>query len=196
MKISLAAAAVAATLSCGAVSAATIDFEDVPFGTYSGVTTGGVTFTLEGGTGTFDVVDASPGGPISGHALISYFQNDENTFPFKATMAGGFSSFSIGMGDYGADDDEGHLMAYDAGGGLLDSDTLFVPDGSYDGGILSVSSATPIAYVLFYETGTYPGAVYWDSVEFTAAAVPEPETYALMLLGLAGVAAVARRRRT
>ena len=34
------------------------------------------------------------------------------------------------------------------------------------------------------------------SAELAVAAVPEPETYALMLLGLAGMGAVARRRRT
>jgi hypothetical protein len=34
------------------------------------------------------------------------------------------------------------------------------------------------------------------SAQLAVAAVPEPETYALMLLGLAGIGAVARRRRT
>ena len=33
------------------------------------------------------------------------------------------------------------------------------------------------------------------SAELAVAAVPEPETYALMLLGLAGIGVVARRRR-
>jgi hypothetical protein len=39
------------------------------------------------------------------------------------------------------------------------------------------------------------GAVYWDNAEFTAA-VPEPQTWALMVLGLAGIAGVARRRQS
>ena len=193
-KFSLLAVAAAAAMGAGTASAATIDFESVAAGVYSSVTDSGVTFEFNGGTGLFDVTPADPGYPISGQALISYFQNEDSAAAFRASMAGGFSSFSIGMGDYNADDDEGYLMAYDASDNLLDSDYLYVDASTYGGGMLTVSSATPIAYVLFYEDGSYPGAVYWDNAEFTAA-VPEPQTYALFGLGLAGLAAVARRRQ-
>ena len=193
-KLTLSAIAAAAVFASGAATAGVIDFESVPTGVYSSVTDQGVTFTYLGGSGTFDVTDASPGWPVSGHALISFFQQGESNAPFKATMAGGFSAFAIGGGDYNADDDEYYLEAYDSFDNLLDSDYLYVDDSVYGGGMVSVSSATPIAYVLFWEDGSYPGAVYWDNAEFTAA-VPEPQTWALMALGLAGLAAFARRRK-
>ena len=192
--VSTLALAAAAALAASSASAATIDFESVPTGTYSSVTDSGVTFTFTAGTGMFDVVNSgSPGWPISGNALISYFQNP-GPGAFMATMAGGFGSFAIGCGDYNSDEDHCHLRAYDAAGGLLDAFDYINPAPTYGGGMLSVSSATPIAYVTFWEDNAYPGAVYWDNVEFTAA-VPEPQTYALMALGLAAVGFAARRRQ-
>lgn len=194
-KLSVLAFAAATALGAGAASAATIDFESIASGTYSSVTDSGVTFTFTAGSGLFDVGSASPGFPISGQSLISYFKNP-GPGEFKATMAGGFSSFSIGCGDFApSDDDECHLNAYDAAGGLLTSATFYQPSGHPGGGgMMTVSSATPIAYVTFNEVGSFAGAIYWDNAEFTPA-IPEPQTYALFGLGLAGLAAVARRRQ-
>lgn len=191
------ALAAAAALAAGSASATVIDFESVAAGTYSSLTTGGVTFTFTADTGTFEVVaSGSPGAPIAGNALLSYSTNP-GPGAFMATMAGGFGSFSIGCGDYGADADYCHLSAYDAAGGLLDAGSYVNPASTPGGGMLSVSSATPIAYVTFWEDGAFPGAVYWDNVEFTAApaAVPEPQTYALLALGLAAIGFTARRRK-
>ena len=80
------------------------------------------------------------------------------------------------------------------------------PDKSFADGLLSNNLAGG--------TGTTSGHFSWTytlaadqvafytlsgsaiaSAELAVAAVPEPETYALMLLGLAGIGAVARRRR-
>lgn len=189
----LALALVTALGTAGSAMAVTIDFESTPTGTYSVLNYGPVAITFLAGSGSFNVDNQTPGPPISKHNLISYFTNP-GTGSFQATFAGGASSVSIGMGDFNADDDEGHLRAYDAANNLLASDYLFVPSNVYGGGTLTVSSSTSIARVEWNETGSFPGAVYWDNLAYTAA-VPEPETYALMGLGL-GLVALARRRKT
>lgn len=196
MRLSASKLALALVMAFGTASSAmavTIDFESTPTGTYSVLNYGPVAITFLAGTGTFNVDNQTPGPPISQHNLISYFTNP-GTGSFQATFAGGASSVSIGMGDFNADDDEGHLRAYDAANNLLASDYLFVPASVYGGGTLTVSSSASIARVEWNETGSYAGAVYWDNLSYTAAAVPEPETYALMGLGL-GLVALARRRK-
>ena len=81
------------------------------------------------------------------------------------------------------------------------------PDKSFADGLLSNNLAGGTGTTSGHFTWTYTLAA--DQVAFytlsgsaiasaqlAVAAVPEPETYALMLLGLAGIGAVARRRRT
>lgn len=192
----VAALSAALALAAPAAFAGISDFNGQAAGVYTSVVDGGVTYTYLGGDGRFNVEAASPGVPIDGNALISFYRNPGSD-AFKATIASGFSSFSIGCGDFGQDDDTCVLEAYDINNVLLDSDSYLVPGGSFVGGTMTVSSAAQIAYVLFYEAaGSFPGAVYWDNARFDEfqGAVPTPQTLALVLLGLAGVAASARRR--
>lgn len=175
-------------------TAATIDFESTALGNYSSLTFGTVTIEFLAGTGTFDVQNQNPGGPLGGHVLMSYFTN-AGEGSFEATFGGtGVSSVSISVGDYAPSDvDETHLRAYDQFNNLLDTDFYLIP-ASGPNGTLTVSSLTPIARVEWNETGDFAGAVYWDNLTYTdAVAAPEPASLSLMLLGTAGY--LARRRR-
>ena len=181
----------------GSATATTIDFETTATGSYTSLVYGPVTISFLDGSGAFNVDNQTPGPPVSGHNLISYFTNP-GIGSFQATFAGGATSVSIGMGDFSADDDEGHLRAYDASNNLLDSDFILVPASVFGGATLTVSSGTPIWRVEWNETGSFAGAVYWDNLIYTPAnngAVPEPASWALMLMGFGGMGAMLRRRR-
>lgn len=192
------ALAIALTLgTAGSAMAATIDFESTAVGTYTGLTYGDVAISFLDGSGAFEVQDqgTGPDAPVSGHVLISYFTNP-GAGAFQATFAGGASAVSISVADYSPSDvDEVHLRAYDAFDNLLDTAFFLIPTGG-PGTTLSVSSATSIARVEWNETGDFAGALYWDNLTYTASgAVPEPSTWAMMLLGFAAVGAGLRRRQ-
>jgi len=191
------ALALALTLgTAGSAMAATIDFESTAVGTYSALVFGDVSISFLDGDGNFEVQNQTPAPPPTGHMLISYFTN-AGSGSFQATFAGGANQVSIDVSDYSpSDDDEVFLRAYDAFDNLLDS-AFFVIPAEGPGTTLSVSSATSIARVEWNETGSFAGAVYWDNLSYTSSdAVPEPATWAMMLLGFAGVGSVVRRRKT
>lgn len=191
--IGRAAATIAAfLLAVSPAAAVTIDFDSTPIGIYNLLTFPGVSITYTGGSGAFDVTNQVPGPPISGHSLISYFQI-ESAAPFRADFDVPVSSVSIGVGDYNDDEDHSYLAAYSAGDILLDSDYFFNLPTTYGGGTLSVASATPIAYVLFWDEDPFPGAVYWDNLTFEP--VPEPGSLVLAGVGLALLGLFHRRRR-
>ena len=195
MKIaSLFAVSALALAAAGSANAALIDFESTPSGTYSGLTFGDVTVSFLAGSGAFEVQTQFPDLPVSGQVLISYFTNP-GPGSFQAVFGSGANTVSIDVSDYSpSDTDDVHLVAFDSANNVLDTANFTIP-GSGPGTTLTVSSATSIARVEWNETGDFEGAVYWDNLNFAVTAVPEPETYALMALGLAVTGFAARRRR-
>jgi len=86
--------------------------------------------------------------------------------------------------------------------GLLASangDAIASTDGleMFPGSLAFTNAMAPITLTVLGFTGEGPGTPsYAGRLTFnTVAAIPEPETYALMLAGLAGVGYVARRRK-
>jgi PEP-CTERM motif len=179
--------------TAGSAMATTIDFESTGIGTYSGLTFGAVSISFLAGSGSFEVQNQTSAPPPSGHVLISYFTNP-GSGSFQATFAGGANTVSIDVGDYSPSDaDEVHLRAYDSLNNLLDTAFFLIP-GVGPGTTLTVSSSTPIARVEWNDTGEFAGSVYWDNLSYQVAAVPEPSTWAMMILGFAGVGFMAYRR--
>jgi hypothetical protein len=172
-------------------SASFYDFDSLAVGTYSNILLPDATLSYtKGYLNHFDVINANPGPPISGNALFSY-SHHQGPDPFLVVFSytSSIHYVSIGVGDYGADDDEAFLAAYDSSGNLLDSDYYYNPAGYYGGDYLSVSSSSRIAYAKFWEEGSYAGAVYWDNLSFSnnGPTVPEPSTFILVGAGLVGV---------
>lgn len=182
----------------GVANAGIIDFESTPTGTYSSLSfnSGEATLTFIGGTGQFDIVDASPGAPISGQAAISYFANP-GTSPFQLSFATPTSYVQVGVGDYNGDEDNTYMQAFDALDNLIGSTSYYNPAPTLGGGFLTIA-APNIAYVRFWDDEPFPGAVYWDSITYESRTnppeVPAPATLGLLLASLLGMR-VARRQR-
>jgi hypothetical protein len=177
-------------------TATTIDFESVGLGTYTSIAFGDGTITFTGGDGRFEVQDQTPGPPISHHNLISAFTNP-GPAPFKVTFTlPGVTFFQIGVGDYDADIDNDYLEVYDAANNLLGSDYYQNPAATFGGDYLSVTTATPIAYALFWDADPFAGHVYWDNMTYTAAPIPEPASLVLLGSGLGLLSAFRRRAKS
>lgn len=196
MKLKQLAVLTGALLALNTATAAptTIDFESTPTGIYSNLVIGDATITFTGGNGNFNVDNQTPGSPISGHNLISYFQN-AGPGAFVVSFGTVISTFTIGSGDFNSDQDSVHLSAYDAFDNLIDTDAYLNPASQYGGSNMTVSGAN-IKYVKFWEDGPFPGAIYWDNISYESrgAAVPEPASLALFGLAFAGLAAARRRK--
>lgn len=168
----------------GISQAALIDFESIAPGAYTSLDFGDAVLTSN--SGQFDVTTAAPWGGMS---IIDY-----DSFGSKLTFSSSVFDVSIFVGDYNQDEDPVFLMAYDASNNLVASDSFTLPWSLTGGDTLSVSSASAIAYVIFYSGNPYPGSLYWDNIEYTSSqSVPEPATLLLIGLGLVGLAGAKRK---
>ena len=159
--------------------------------------------SLSGGTAnatTTALGAATVGTPLSfgGLAAPGPF-SDIFTFTLPANGGSGYSvsNFTLLPGMYGTALTTLTLMS-NADGILFNGDDTFVSSSSTPGGAsigLSVSAqAAGNYYINVTGITTAPaGGIYTGAISVTA--VPEPETYAMMLAGLAALGFLARRRQ-
>ena len=161
------------------VNAVLIDFDSLPTGSYADITIGDVRF--ENNMGPLIVEDIGPlQPPFSEYAVIGPSSQTPGEWN-KATFLNGISvySVSVDMGDKGADFDTLVLEAYDSSDTLLARATMLNPNTSYSALTLSVSTTTPISYVLFNEQGNnnsetgYPGTAYFDNFRYDVTNGPD-----------------------
>lgn len=184
---------VIAMLGASAANAALIDFESVDLGVYDSLVFGDATLTFAGGNGNFNV-DTGYNGTKS---VISFFENPGED-PFRLDFAGGASSVSIDVGDFGSDTDFVFLGLFDAMDNLLASTNGTVPDSSSVGITISASTSNA-AYALFSDAEPFAGAVYWDNINWEPATnvevpVPVSGTSALFALSFAAFAWSKRKK--
>ena len=196
-KLLVCVTAIIMVFGVGGADAAVEDFESTALGDYTSLDFGDFTITAEAGAG-WSVSDASPGPPISGHCITTFYQNpDYVSTPLYATFSiPNVNSFSIGVGDFDGDEDYCYLEVYDSSGSLLGSDFYLNPAPKLGGDFLTVSTTAPIAYAKFWDEEPYPNAVFWDNLSYRTDPVPEPANVAIwLLLGSLGLALDWRRRR-
>lgn len=164
-----------------------VDFESVAAGAYGSVTAGGITFTAGAGTSLY--VDSAYAGNYNttGQSLKNTYNSDAFGL---LTITFGAPTTSFGF-NWGAADTVWTLSAYDASNNLLGSRSLTATGPSNAGEFYGLALGAGAAYATI--SGDHGDYVFVDN--FTVGAVPEPETYALMVLGLVGLAAVKRGRR-
>ena len=161
------------------VNAVLIDFDSLATGSYAEITISDVKF--ENNMGPLIVEDIGPlQPPFSEYAVIGPSSQTPGEWN-KATFLNGISvySVSVDMGDKGADFDTLVLEAYDSSDTLLARATMLNPNTSYSALTLSVSTTTPISYVLFNEQGNnnsetgYPGTAYFDNFRYDVTNGPD-----------------------
>lgn len=167
--------------------AAVETFESISVGSYASITSGGITYSLS--SGNITISNDDNGVFVNAPSGTHFLDNRYGGADFIFSLAAPVGSFGLQIG---ATNSAQTLSAYDSGNNLLGS--VAIPN--------QVSSL-PYPYTGFY-TLNYSGISKvvltgsnsdWIAVDNVTAAVPEPESYAMLLAGLGIMGAVARRRR-
>ncbi|MDP3664779.1 MAG: FxDxF family PEP-CTERM protein [Nitrosomonas sp.] len=159
----------------------TINFDALSLSGVSSYTESGVTFTAP----SFSTLE-SPNGTF---ALLE--ESSPRNF-LRADISGGAVSVSVDLGDFDFDSDLLFLEVFDSSDTSLGRTEFFI-EASFTG-METLSLSTPgISYAIFGGIGENGSSVYADN--FTITAIPEPETYAMLLAGLGLLGFTARRRK-
>lgn len=202
------------TLTAVCASATTINFENLPVGTilsnqYAGVTFAANAFTGPGSSSSGEpwatntdmtIVSSLAGGDVgglstpplvSGNVLHSFngWLAENGDPSFRISFASAINSFSATFAGVSTGADV-RLFAFN--GASLLSTVAGSATGQF---VLSFAAASITSVVI--APGSFDDWVGVDDITYTAAVVgvPEPETYALMALGLAAIALARRRAR-
>lgn len=169
-----------------AAPAAVIDFDSAP-ASFTSYSEAGATITASGQN------ISRLGSPNGTNGILS--QGSPRAV-FRADFSSAASFVAVDLGDFNADPDTIFLSAYDSANTLLGSVSLLLSPSDATMHTLAVSEAG-ISYVLFGATSPAlnGSSVLADNLTFTlGAAIPEPASWAMMIIGFGAAGAAARRR--
>lgn len=163
-----------------------ITFDSATPGSYTSYNSNGVTFT----TDTVMYIDGSYIGQYNTFGVNSLHNCYCNNSFSQVTMTFGSPTNGIGF-FWGASDDQWTLSAYGVGNNLLESFLLPITGPSNAGDFVGIKDPG-ISYAIL--SGPSSDYVFIDNVTGVSA-VPEPSTWAMMLIGFCGLGFLAGRHR-
>ncbi|MFC1750193.1 hypothetical protein ACFL2V_15440 [Pseudomonadota bacterium] len=181
-----------ATLDPALSGATVIDFESQATGSFTSLTIGDVTFSTPDCSACAYLTTAFSG---DFNATGINMQNGTSgAQKLKIDFATGADAFAF---NFGASNEDWLLEAFDVASGLLESyllpQTWWNNNGEYFG-----IAAAGISFVtltqLTHTTDANADHILLDNFAYVAADIPSPAPIALLLLGLAGMAMVSRRK--